>query len=97
MIEIKWNTKMLKSKKIKETKRERQPKGQNSEGTRFWRDFFEGTEKEGEEKNSSSTQAKWGRREKISLTTQENFWCVKLWGMRALFIGEEVDENGKMV
>jgi len=36
----------------------------------------EGTEKEGEEKNNSSTQAKRGRREKSSLTTQENFWCV---------------------
>jgi len=36
---------MLKSKKIKETKREGRPKEQNSEGT----------EKEGEEKNSSST------------------------------------------
>ena len=35
----------------------------------------EGTEKEGEEKNSSSTQAKRGRREKSSLTTQKNFWC----------------------
>jgi len=33
----------------------------------------DGTEKEGEEKNSSSTQAKGGRREKSSLTTQENF------------------------
>jgi len=83
--------KMLKSKRIKETKRG------TTEGTKFWRDFFEGTEKEGEEKNSSSTQAKWGRREKSSLTTQENFWCVKLWGMRALFIGEEVDENGTLV
>ena len=88
IIEIKWNTKkMLKSKRIKETKREEQPKGQDSEGT----------EKEREEKNSSSTQAKWGRREKSSLTTQENLWCVKLWGMRALFIGEEVDENGEVV
>jgi len=38
----------------------------------------EGTEKDGEENNSSSTQAKGGRREKSSLTTQENFWCVKL-------------------
>jgi hypothetical protein len=37
----------------------------------------EGTEKEGEEKNSSSTQVKGGRREKSSLTTQENFWCKK--------------------
>ena len=35
----------------------------------------EGTEKEGVEKNSSSTQAKGGRREKSSLTIQENFWC----------------------
>jgi len=34
----------------------------------------EGTEKEEEEKNSSSTQAKGGIREKSSLTTQENFW-----------------------
>ena len=33
----------------------------------------EGTEKEGEEKNSLSTQAKRGRREKSFLTTQENF------------------------
>jgi len=73
IIEIKWNAKNAKKKKrIKETKREGQPKGQNSEGTRFRRDFSEGTEKEGEEKNSSSTQAKWGRREKSSLTTQEN-------------------------
>ena len=39
---------MLKNKKIKETKREGQPKGQNSKGT----------EKEGEEKNSSLTLAK---------------------------------------
>jgi len=31
------------------------------------------------------------------LTTQENFWCVLKCGMRALFIGEEVDENGKVV
>jgi len=35
------------------------------------------TEKEGEEKNSSSTQVTGGRREKCSLTTQENFWCEK--------------------
>jgi len=34
----------------------------------------EETEKEGEEKNSSSTQAKVGRREKSFLTTQNNFW-----------------------
>jgi len=42
------------------------------------RTFFqsEGTTKEGEEKNSSSTQAKGGRREKSSLTTQKNFWGV---------------------
>ena len=65
--------------------------------TKFRRDFFEGTEKEWEEKNSSSTQAKWGRKEKSSLTTQENFWCVLKCGMRALFIGEKIDENGKMV
>jgi len=56
--------KMLKSKRIKETKREGQPKGlkyrrdKTTEGTKFRRDFSEGTEKEGEEKNSSSTQAK---------------------------------------
>jgi len=61
------------------------------------RDFFEGTEKEGEEKNSSSTKAKWGGREKGSLTTQEKFWCVLKCGMKALFISEEVDENGKVV
>jgi len=34
----------------------------------------EAIENEGEEKNSSSTQAKGERREKSSLTTQENFW-----------------------
>jgi len=69
IIEIKWNAKnAIKSKIIKETKREGQPKGQNSEGKRFRRD----RKKEGEEKNSSSTQANWGRREKSSLTTQEN-------------------------
>jgi len=49
------------------------------------------------EKNSSSTQGKGGRREKSSLTTQDNFWYVKLCGMRALFIGSKVDENGKLV
>jgi len=39
----------------------------------------EGTEKEkeGEKKNGSSTQAKRGRREKSSLSTQEDFWCEK--------------------
>ena len=89
---------MLKTNKMQENKRKGQPKwqklpkGQNSEGT-----YSEGTEKEGEEKNSSSTQAKWRRREKSSLTTQENFWCVLKCGMRALFIGEEVDENGNVV
>jgi len=36
----------------------------------------EGTEKEGEGKNISSTQAKGGRIEKNLLTTQENFWCA---------------------
>jgi len=36
----------------------------------------EGTGKEGEEKNSSSTQAKWGRREKNSLTTRELFVSI---------------------
>jgi len=36
----------------------------------------DGTEKEGDEKNRLSTQAKGGRREKSSLTTQETFWCV---------------------
>ena len=34
---------------------------------------LDGIEKEGEEKNRSSTQAKGGRREKSSLTTKENF------------------------
>ena len=88
---------MLKRNKMQENKRKGQPKGQklpkgqNSEGT-----YSEGTEKKGEEKNSSSTQAKWGRREKSSLTTQENFWCVKLWRMRALFIGSKVDEKWKI-
>ena len=73
------------------------PKGQNSEGT-FPKGLFpKGQKKEGEEKNSSSTQAKRGRREKSSLTTQENFWCLLKCGMRALFIGEEVDENGTLV
>jgi len=47
-----------------------------TEGTKFRRDFFEGTEKkEGEEKNSSSTQAKWGRREKSFFTTRELLVC----------------------
>jgi len=35
----------------------------------------DGTEEEGEEKNNSSIQDKRGRREKSSLTAQENFWC----------------------
>jgi len=35
---------------------------------------MEGTMAEGEEKNNLSTQVKGGRREKSSLTTQENFW-----------------------
>jgi len=48
----------------------------------------EGTEKQREEKNNSSTQTKWGRKEKSSLITQENFWCQYMWGMKALFIGE---------
>jgi len=41
------------------------------------RTFFksDGTEKEGEEKNSLSAQSKGGIREKSSLTTQDNFWC----------------------
>jgi len=37
---------MLKSKRIKQTKREGQPKGQNFEGTRFWRDRKRGRRKE---------------------------------------------------
>jgi len=37
---------MLKNKKIKETKREGQPKGQNSEGTKFQRDRKRGRRKE---------------------------------------------------
>jgi len=57
----------------------------------------EGTEKEGEEKNSLSTQGKGGRREKSSLTIQENFLCVFKWGMRALFIRSKVDEKGKLL
>ena len=72
---------MLKINKMQENKRNErkgQPKGQNYRRTKFRRDFFEWTEKEGEEKNNSSTQAKGWRREKSSLTTQENFWCVKL-------------------
>jgi len=46
-----------------------------TEGTMALRTLFksEGTKKEEEEKNSSPTQAKGGRREKSSLTTQENF------------------------
>ena len=83
---------MLTSKKIKETKREDNRRDKIPKGL-----FPEGQKKEGEEKNSSSTQAKWGRREKNSLTTQENFLCVQLWGMRAIFIGEEVNENGELV
>jgi len=47
----------------------------------------EGTKNEGEEKNSSSTQVKGGRREKNYLATQENFWGEYKRGMRALFIG----------
>ena len=50
--------KCKKFQKINETKREGQPKGQNFEGPKFRRDFSEGTEIEGEEKNNSSTQAK---------------------------------------
>jgi hypothetical protein len=48
-------------------------------GTMTLRTLFksEGKEKKGEEKNCSSTQAKWGRREKSSLTTQEKVWCEK--------------------
>ena len=49
---------------MQENKRKEQPKGQK---------LPKGQKKEGEEKNSSSTQAKWGRREKSSLITQENF------------------------
>jgi len=47
----------------------------NRRGAMALRTLFksERTEKEGEEKNSSSTQAKRGRREKSCLTTQENF------------------------
>ena len=86
--------KRIKCKKIKERdnrrdknyRRDKIPKGLIPKGQK----------KEGEEKNSSSTQAKWGRREKSSLTTQENFWCVKLWRMRALFIGSKVDEKWKI-
>ena len=63
---------MLKSKKWKKLRERDNRREKSTEGTRFRRDFSEGTEKEGEEKNSSSTQAKWGRREKSSLTTQEN-------------------------
>ena len=47
---------MLKSKKIKETKREGQTKGQKYRRDKIpKRQDSEGTEKEGEEKNSSST------------------------------------------
>jgi len=62
-----------------------------TEGTMALRTLFksEGTKKEEEEKNSSPTQAKGGRREKSSLTTQENFLGKEKWGRRALFIGEE--------
>jgi len=41
-------------------------------------DFSEGTENEGEEKNSSSIQAKWGRREKSFLTTQRKLLVCKV-------------------
>jgi len=64
---------MQENKRNKRNKRNGQPKGQN-----YRRDFFEGIEKEGEEKNNASTQSKGWRREKSSLTTQGNFWCVKL-------------------
>ena len=81
--------KRIKCKKIKER--------DNRRDKNYRRDKIpKGQKKEGEEKNSSSTQAKWGRREKSSLTTQENFWCVKLWRMRALFIGSKVDEKWKI-
>jgi len=51
--------KMLKSKKIKETKREGQPKGQNYRRDKIPKGLFlKGQKKEGEEKNRSSTQAK---------------------------------------
>ena len=57
---------MLKSKRIKEIKREGQPKGQKSKGEKLPKGqnseekglFPKGQKKEGEEKNSSSTQAK---------------------------------------
>ena len=55
--------KEIKCKKVKENKRKGQPKGQKELQ---------------EKKNSSLTQAIGGRREKSFLTTQENFWCVKL-------------------
>ena len=46
IIEIKWNAKkMLKSKRIKETKREGQPKGQN-----YWRDKIPKGQKKREKK-----------------------------------------------
>ena len=57
--------KMLKSKRIKETKREGQPKGQNSEWTRFRRDFSEGTEKEGEERIARQHKLNEGEERKI--------------------------------
>jgi hypothetical protein len=47
--------KEIKCKKIKGRDNRRD---KITEGTKFRRDFSEGTEKEGEEKNSSSTQAK---------------------------------------
>jgi len=55
---------MLKRNKMQENKRKGQrkgqklPKGQNSEGTFPKRLISKGQKKEGEEKNSSSTQAK---------------------------------------
>ena len=62
------NTKGNKMQEDKRNKRKGQPKGQNYQMDKipkglfrrdsFRRGFSEGTEKEGEEKNSSSTQAK---------------------------------------
>ena len=62
---------MLKRNKMQENKRKGQlkgqklPKGQNSEGTFPKRLISKGQKKEGEEKNSSSTQAKQGEERKV--------------------------------
>jgi len=65
---------MLKSKKIKETKREGQPKGQNFEGT-----FPKGQKKREKKRMARQHKLNEGEKRKVFDNSRELLVCLEVW------------------